>query len=67
MKKFRFVIMVLLVLALVPVLFLAQINHSKTPIQSNGVEKQEVIEQTEAGSEKESADYISVVMVNIAH
>ena len=59
--------MVLVVLAAIPVLFLAQINHSKAPVQPNGVEKQEVIEQTEAGSEKISTDYISVVMVSIAH
>ena len=59
--------MVLLVLALVPAIFLAELNHSETPVQPNGVEKQEVIEQTEAGSEKESADYISVVMVSIAY
>jgi hypothetical protein len=67
MKKVRFVIMVLVVLASVPALFLAQINYSKAPVQPNEVEKQEVIEQTEAGSEKESADYISVVMVSIVH
>ena len=67
MKKIKFVIMVLVVLAAIPALFLAQINHSKAPVRPNGVEKQEVIEQTEAGSEKGSADYISVVMVSIAH
>lgn len=66
MKNFKFKLLVILLLAAVPTVFITEINHAKFNAQPHQRDNQEMIEQKEAGGEKLPGDYISFVMVSIA-